>query len=295
VLKACERSADWDAAVELLARMKAEGVTPDRVSYTSAVRCAFTLALALTLAITLALALALALALTLTLTLILTLTRSRRLVARGCLYYRRRLSGACVRALWSSVRPRPPCVWSMQVGAAGRANEWETALGLWQQLLAEGIEIDALALTTLVRALTRSSQWEAALFVFERALELAPSVCTSGVFAAALEACEVGGQRDAALQLLQTMRERRVLVSAACYHFVCAACVAGGDWRAALSALQDMLRQEQQPQAETWRLVHDACRAAERDEEADGLIGLAEQAGVPLLALTGAGAAGGTS
>ena len=40
VLKACERSADWDAAFDVLSSMKGEGVMPDRVSYTLAVGAA---------------------------------------------------------------------------------------------------------------------------------------------------------------------------------------------------------------------------------------------------------------
>lgn len=37
VLKACERAADWDTAIDTLGAMKAEKISPDAISYTSAV------------------------------------------------------------------------------------------------------------------------------------------------------------------------------------------------------------------------------------------------------------------
>ena len=151
-------------------------------------------------------------------------------------------------------------------------------------MLGEGVEIDSLATHTLLRSLTLSGEWAVALFVFERALEVAPEVCTSTVFAAALEACAAGAQRERALALLQQMSARGVYASAACYHGVCAACAADGDAQAALGALQDMLRQDMAPQPRTWRVVHDACRAAGRDDDADQLSEYAERLGVPLLA-----------
>ena len=177
------------------------------------------------------------------------------------------------------------------IGALGRAYEWETALGLWQQMLAEGIDFDSFALHNLLRAVTLADQWEVALFIFGRALETAPSVCTSTVFSAALEACAKGAQRDKALELLQTMGKMRVSPSPACYHYISAACAAADDWKGALSSLQDMLRVDMQPQDRTWQVVLAACRKAGRDEEADQLSEYAERLGVPLLAL-GAGSAG---
>lgn len=173
------------------------------------------------------------------------------------------------------------------VGAAGRAGEWEKALGLWQQMLAEGIDIDSLALHNLLRAVTLAGQSEVALFVFGRALKTAPSVCTSTVFSAALEACAASAQRDRALALLQAMSTMRprVFPSPACYHYICAACAADDDWKGALSAVQDMLREDMQPQDRTWQVVLAACRKAGRDEEADQLSEYAERIGVPLLAL----------
>ena len=54
-----------------------------------------------------------------------------------------------------------------------RVYEWEIALGLWQQMLAEGIPIDSLALHTLLRAHIGGAM-EVSLFVFGRAIEPAP-------------------------------------------------------------------------------------------------------------------------
>ena len=171
------------------------------------------------------------------------------------------------------------------LGAAGRAYEWEIALGLWQQMLAEGIPIDSLALHTLLRALTLAGQWEVSLFVFGRAIELAPKeALTSKTFAAAFEACAAGAQRDRALELLQSMPQRGVFPSAACYHGACAACAAAEDTQSAMAALQDMLRQDMRPLPETWQVVFEACRAAGREEEAAQVAEYAEQEGVPLLA-----------
>ena len=58
---------------------------------------------------------------------------------------------------------------------------------------------------------------------------------------------------------------------------------ADGDAQAALGALQDMLRQDMAPQPRTWRVVHDACRAAGRDDDADQLSEYAERLGVPVV------------
>jgi pentatricopeptide repeat protein len=172
------------------------------------------------------------------------------------------------------------------VGAAGRAGEWEKALALWTTMVTEGVDIDAMALHTLLKALTSAGQWAVCLHVFGHVLEMEDhEVRTSTVFAAALEACAAGAQRERALSLLAKMKELRILASPVCYHFVAASCAAAGDWRGACSALQDVLRQEMRPDSRTWRLVYDTCRAAGRDEEANSVCGLAVREGVPLLTL----------
>ena len=86
------------------------------------------------------------------------------------------------------------------------------------------------------------------------------------------------------MELLQSMPQRGVFPSAACYHGACAACAAAEDTQSAMAALQDMLRQDMRPLPETWQVVFEACRAAGREEEAAQVAEYAEQEGVPLLA-----------
>ena len=130
------------------------------------------------------------------------------------------------------------------------------------QMNVEGVEVDPMALHTLLRALTAADQWKLTLHVFEQVCMsvTCPGPCpyptthpcpcpypqvveseqvqTSSVFAAALEACAVGAQRDKALELLQQMRGLGVAPSARCYHQVAASCAAADDWKSSLSVLQ---------------------------------------------------------
>ena len=109
------------------------------------------------------------------------------------------------------------------------------------------------------------------------------AVCTSSVFAAALEACARGAQVEKAQTLLRRMSALRIPPNAACYHAVAEACARGDDWRGAVSALQDMLRQDMRPAVETWRVVHDACRDAGQDAEAAAVQNWASHEGISNL------------
>ena len=99
------------------------------------------------------------------------------------------------------------------------------------------------------------------------------------------DACAAGGETAAARELLEAMRVRGVPPSARCFHHAARAYAAAGEWRGALAVWQDMVRQDMRPSPETWGVVHAACVAAGRDEEAQMLLTFAEREGVPLVGI----------
>ena len=174
------------------------------------------------------------------------------------------------------------------VGALGRAGQTRRALELWKQMRGEEGQTDPTALATLLRALSGAGEWQSALDVFDEVLADDADggrTSTSTVFAAALGACARGAQPEKALQLLRHMPAVGVAANAACYHGVADAHAAAGDWKGAVSVWQDMIRQDMRPLPETWRLVHDACRKAGRDAEADSISEYAEREGMPLTTI----------
>mmetsp|Transcript_3006 Transcript_3006/g.4839 ORF Transcript_3006/g.4839 Transcript_3006/m.4839 type:complete len:1032 (-) Transcript_3006:47-3142(-) len=176
--------------------------------------------------------------------------------------------------------------YALAIIALGRDRKWEAALGLWEQMLKEEVDIDSKSLGTLLRVLTYCGQWEKSLETFKRARAIMPNICREIVFAAALEACAAGAAGETALELISEMVKKNLVPSVACYHGVCAACAAAGDWPSTLDAFQEMVKQEMQPLPETWEIVYDTCIKAGREGEADMLIGYAERLGVPLSTLT---------
>ena len=174
------------------------------------------------------------------------------------------------------------------VGALGRAGEWEKALGVWTQMECERVEPDSMALHTLLRALTTGGQWEKALQLFEDSLAAGvPASRSSLVFAAAITACAAGRQARRATEMLDRMAalEPPLVPSAACFHAASQACAAAGEWRGALAVFQQTVRIDMRPHPEMWRVVLDACRAADQTDEANQLLAYAERVGVPLIAM----------
>lgn len=172
------------------------------------------------------------------------------------------------------------------VGALGRAREWEKALSVWTTMLSEGVAADALALHTLLRALSAASQWQTALGVFDAILHTDDAdVCTTTVYAAALEACAVGAQPDRAAAYLEQMQQRGCTPSMSCYLQLASAYAAVDDWRGALATWKQAVKQSSMlkttsgmggskqgggggpkhaagPSAEMYKVVYEACERA---------------------------------
>ena len=99
-------------------------------------------------------------------------------------------------------------------------------------MLSDGIAPDAMALHTLLRALSAAGQWPTALAVFDAVVASDDAdVCTPTVYAAALTACAIGAQSERAKKYLAQMKAVGLTPSQACYTQGARHCTAPA-WRA---------------------------------------------------------------
>lgn len=203
--------------------------------------------------------------------------------------------GDAALTLLSRMRPElaPDAIsYTLVVNALGRCGMWEAALGVWGAMLDAGIEPDAPALSTLLRALTAANQTDTALGIFDAAHGAGWRIArTSQAVSAAIDAAAAQADARRAVALLGALKTERgpAAASAGCYRGAIEACAAADEWRAALGLWEEMVRvavsSSLVPDARAHRAAFRACRAAGEEEAASRVARLAEEQGLPLVAL----------
>ncbi len=163
----------------------------------------------------------------------------------------------------------------------------------------KGIDPDALALHTLLKALTAASEWERAIALFEGASAAGVAAAASAsVTAAAIEACAAGASANAASdaelarqlarrasEYIERLGAQRLVPSAACYRGAIQACAAASEASAAMALWQAMVRIDMVADAQTYGALVRALHTAGRHDEENLVLGHAERAGVPTESL----------
>ena len=139
--------------------------------------------------------------------------------------------------------------------AAGAARP-EKARGIWEQMLAQGLQPDARAATVFLRSLSASGDWRGVLAALAA---LPPRAIDTQTVNTALAACGAAGELGEAEQLLAGLPERGLRADIVSYNAVISAAEKAGKWERALTLFDEIRERGFVPTTVTYNAVISAC------------------------------------
>ena len=157
------------------------------------------------------------------------------------------------------------------ISAWARAKCADEALATFRQIESLGFEPDQISYASAIKACERVGQWQRALLLLKDmvAQQIEPDVIT---FTSAIAACASGGEWKRAVALLETMRACGVEPNAISYNAAISACEKGGKWSRAISLLDEMQTRGVQPDVISFSAAISACEKGGQWERALALL-----------------------
>ena len=163
--------------------------------------------------------------------------------------------------LIKELKPRTAKDFTICIGAYGRTRNWQSAVGLLEEMRRCGVEPNRFSFSAAITACAKSGQWERALALLEEMQQrgIEPDAIS---FSAAITACEKGRRWEPALALLEEMQQRGVAPDVISFNAVISACEKGGQWKRALSLLEEMQLCGVAPDVISFNAAIQACTTA---------------------------------
>ncbi|CAE7945950.1 unnamed protein product [Symbiodinium sp. KB8] len=199
-------------------------------------------------------------------------------------------------------------LWNSAITACARAGEWPLALRLLELLQQEGLQPDVLSFNACITAAGAGSRWQLALSLFDLAESVGRSVVTYNAvlaafeaagewlpalsllrqlrssealsvdnisFASAISACQKASRWERSLQLLWQTEASGLSPDIVCFNAAISACDRCFEWQRSLWLLRELCRRRLRPDAVTFACVVSACAKTGRWSQALSLLRLA--------------------
>eukprot|EP00929_Paragymnodinium_shiwhaense_P012566 TRINITY_DN11989_c0_g1_i1.p1 TRINITY_DN11989_c0_g1~~TRINITY_DN11989_c0_g1_i1.p1 ORF type:complete len:247 (-),score=44.44 TRINITY_DN11989_c0_g1_i1:11-751(-) len=124
--------------------------------------------------------------------------------------------------------------------ACARLAWWRDALGLMNRMIEQQAALNGKALSAVVNACARDSQWQQALCVVEELKRLHVESDAANCYNAATNACARRGLWRQALAVLEGMQENMQEADTIGHNAAISACSEGGEWQLAICVFASM-------------------------------------------------------
>lgn len=158
--------------------------------------------------------------------------------------------------------PLPPKIWTKVLGILGQRKRWDLSLAVLAHLKSAGQEVNEYHCGAAISACEKCGQWQAALGLLQQMREDAAGPRPNAYcYSAAIGACEKGGEWQKAILLLGGMGQCRdgVEPNHFCYSAAIRACASARQWQLAISLLSDMRPRGVEPNLRTYTAAISAC------------------------------------
>ncbi|CAE7773047.1 unnamed protein product, partial [Symbiodinium sp. CCMP2456] len=152
---------------------------------------------------------------------------------------------------------------AVSYSAAGRGTlgQWRWALQLLGCMRVELLEVDIICHGTVMSICEKAAPWQRALLLFDTSSSLARS--TDAVsYSSAISACARSSHMSEALAVLESMEDVLLSPDLVCYCGAMAACERAGDWEMALAVLSAMMAARVMPDTISYSSLISACEKA---------------------------------
>eukprot|EP00960_Hanusia_phi_P040678 754584-Hanusia_phi.AAC.2 len=217
------KEGQWEAAMQVLEKIKEEGLAPTRVSYNAAMSA---------------------------------LTKNGRWTEALAMFdsvFSQAQSGSKVRGM------RPDTVtYSTAISACAKGGQWQRAMSLYEDMEVKGIQPNEFTFAALITACEKGGQARKAFEVFEQ-MQARGVVGNVYTFTAAISSCEQTGDWQKALKLLEEMIAKGIQPNLQAYSAAISACEKAAEARPALGLLERMTNDKIKPDIIVYSAVMAAC------------------------------------
>ncbi|CAE7595563.1 EMB2654, partial [Symbiodinium natans] len=156
---------------------------------------------------------------------------------------------------------------SAAISACEKASNWQAALSVSVGMTAAQLQLDIISCNPVIAACANGGQWQLALYLFAQ-MQTTASLCPDCFsYTAAVSACSRTSQWQRALLLWEDMTRAGVEASSVSWNAMISSCEKGGQWELALCALETMMG-ECPPQETTFGAAISACARGSRWQSA---------------------------